>query len=148
MNQYAHSFRKLISWKESKILTLQVYKATQHFPQYELYGITSQLRRSSSSVMANLAEGNERSSKKDMLKFFIISRSSLAETDCFLELALDLGYLNADEYSQLLNQLNKTAFLLSKLISSFSIKRTTLLVGFSFALLTGITILTSISNII
>ena len=113
MNTYNKSFRNLVVWKESKILTLSVYEITKTFPTHEIYGITSQLRRASSSIMANIAEGNDRNTNKDKIKFFCIARASLAETDCFLELAYDLKYIDKEEYSGQLNQLNKTAYLLS-----------------------------------
>lgn len=119
MNIYKGSFRDLVVWRESKQLTLEIYRITSQFPKHELYGLTNQLRRSSSSVMANIAEGNYRNTNKDRLNFFIISRSSLAETDCYLDLAHDLKYLNDEDYQNLLDQLNKTAYLLIKLISSF-----------------------------
>jgi len=117
-NQYGNSFRKLIVWQEAKILTLKIYKITTAFPQHELYGIVSQLRRSSSSIMANIAEGNNRRTKNDKIRFFTMAQSSLCETDCFLELAYELQYLSKEKYSLLLDQLNKTAFLLNKLIRS------------------------------
>src|SRR5690606_8503980 len=120
MNQFDGSFRKLIVWKEAKQLALDVYQATGNFPNHELYSMTKQLRRSSSSIMANIAEGNYRKTNKDRLNFFITARASLAETDCFLELAYDLKYLAKQEYKKLLDQLNKTAFLLQKLIASLS----------------------------
>jgi four helix bundle protein len=72
--------------------------------------MTSQLRRSSSSIMANIAEGNYRKTNKDRLNFFITSRASLAETDCFLELAYDLKYLEKADYEQLLINSTKQHF--------------------------------------
>jgi len=66
--------------------------------------------------MANIAEGNERLTKKDRLHFFTVARSSLVETDCHLELAYDLKYLSDSNYDKLVNQLNKTAYLLSQFI--------------------------------
>jgi four helix bundle protein len=118
MNQYFDSFRKLIVWREAKKLTLEIYRVTAEFPLHERYGIVSQLRRAATSVMANIAEGNERKTKKDRLHFFSMSKSSLSETDCFLELSYDLQYINPTHYSLTLSQLNKTAYLLLKLISS------------------------------
>lgn len=118
MNRYARSFRSLIVWREAKKYTLKIYQLTKSFPQQELYGLSSQLRRASSSVMANIAEGNERYSQNDRLHFFSMARSSLVETDCHLELAYDLGYLNDKDYSEILNHLNQTGYLLAKFITS------------------------------
>jgi len=118
MNQYSDSFRKLVVWQEAKKLAVEIYQITSKFPKHEQYGIVSQLRRASSSVMANIAEGNERKSIKERLHFFSIAKTSLSETDCFLELAYELQYLRTDEYSPELSQINKTAYLLLKLMSS------------------------------
>lgn len=118
MHQYSDSFRKLIVWQEAKKLAVEIYRITSFFPKYEQYGIVSQLRRASSSVMANIAEGNERKSSKDRLNFFSIAKTSLSETDCFLELAYELQYIKLPEYSPLLSQINKTAYLLMKFKSS------------------------------
>lgn len=118
MNQYSVSFRSLVVWQEAKKLALDVYKATTQFPKYELYALTSQIGRSSSSVMANIAEGNERRSVKDRLHFFAMSRSSLAETDCHLELCFELGYLAPESYELLLSKINKTSYLLNRFILS------------------------------
>jgi len=70
--------------------------------------------------MANIAEGNERRTPKDRLNFFSISKTSLSETDCFLELAYDLKYISEAPYHSILSQINRSAYLLQKLMSSIS----------------------------
>src|SRR5690606_25569471 len=102
MRKYENSFRDLIVWQKAKDLTLTVYRYTKNFPPEEKYGLTSQLRRSSSSIMANLAEGNERKIKADRVHFFVMAKSSLTEVDCWFELAHELGYLNDEEYERCL----------------------------------------------
>ncbi len=57
------NFREIVAWEKSHNLTLDIYKATLAFPKVELYGLTSQIRRASASVPANIAEGCGRSSK-------------------------------------------------------------------------------------
>jgi four helix bundle protein len=118
MNTYNHSFRHLIVWKESRELTLLIYRITKQFPDNERYGMTSQLRRASSSVVANIAEGNERSSKKDALRFFEIAKGSLIEVDCFIDLASKLQYLSNEDKIDCINQINKTAYLLMRFKNS------------------------------
>jgi four helix bundle protein len=86
-------FRKIEAWRLADDLTVAVYRHTQSFPKEEIYGLTSQLRRASYSVPANIAEGAGRNSQRDYLHFLYIARGSLAETRYFLHLASRLGYL-------------------------------------------------------
>ncbi|MFH1545941.1 MAG: four helix bundle protein [Patescibacteria group bacterium] len=122
MQQYDHSFRKLVVWQSAKKLVALVYELTKKFPHEEIFGMTSQLRRAAVSVCANLAEGNERTSNKEKIRFFVIAKSSLVEVDCLAELSLDRKYLNEKDYFQLLEFINKTAYLICKLIKSISQK--------------------------
>ena len=97
----ARRYRDLGAWKRTHELTLAVYKQTQRFPAEERFGLTSQLRRESYSVPANIAEGSGRETNKDYLRFLTIALSSLKETEYFLLLACDLGYLVRDQYNAL-----------------------------------------------
>ena len=81
-------------WKKSMGLVLDVYKATQEFPAHELYGLTSQIRRSAVSIPSNIAEGAARNSNKDFIRFCYISLGSLAELDTQLIIAHELGYIH------------------------------------------------------
>ncbi|MBI5071813.1 four helix bundle protein [Candidatus Falkowbacteria bacterium] len=115
-NSYSKTFRQLVVWQEAKKLCLNIYRITKNFPQEEVYALVSQLRRSAYSVLANIAEGNERKGIKDRLNFFNIARGSLVELDCLLELSFDLNYLNEKDYKNLLEKINKVAYLLNKFI--------------------------------
>jgi four helix bundle protein len=106
------SFEELDAWLAAHQLTLAVYRATADFPKHELFGLTSQIRRSASSVEANLAEGFGRRSSKDFLRFTRMADGSLQETKCFLRLAFDLGYLNPSNFTNLREQADKTGALL------------------------------------
>ncbi|HWA85845.1 MAG TPA: four helix bundle protein [Opitutus sp.] len=88
-------FRKIEAWRLADDLTVAVYRESQKFPKEEIYGLTSQLRRASYSVPANVAEGASRDTKRDYLHFLYIARGSLAETRYFPHLASRLGYLSA-----------------------------------------------------
>lgn len=88
-------YRKIDAWRLADDLTVAVYQQSRDFPKEELYGLTSQLRRASYSVPANIAEGAARDSKRDYLHFLYIARGSLAETRYFLHLASRLNYLPA-----------------------------------------------------
>jgi four helix bundle protein len=87
-------YTKIGAWQKADDLTVAVYEVTRTFPREEIYGLTSQLRRASSSVPANIVEGSARQSKKDYLHFLYIARGSLAETQYFIHLARRLNYLD------------------------------------------------------
>jgi len=89
-------------WQQTHKLTLSVYKITEKFPRQEIYGLTSQLRRSSASVAANISEGFSRNTTKELIMFLYIARGSCAETKYHLLLARDLKYLKEVDYKKLL----------------------------------------------
>lgn len=97
MTDTIKNFYDLDAWKKAHHLTLLVYKATKSFPGEEKYGLTSQLRRASSSVGANIAEGFSRFHFKDKVKFYYQARGSVSEVQNFLVLARDLGYLSIED---------------------------------------------------
>jgi four helix bundle protein len=78
-----------------------VYKATATFPKEELYGLTSQMRRSASSIPANIAEGCGRNGNAELARFLQISAGSASELQYHLLLARDLGLLAPSIYVQL-----------------------------------------------
>ena len=91
-------FRDLLVWEKSHLITLEVYKLTKKFLKEELYGIVSQLRRSSSSAPTNIAEGFARNTDADTVKYYQIAISSLQETEYLILLAKDLEYLQDPEF--------------------------------------------------
>lgn len=93
-------FRKLIVWQRAHQLTLLIYKLTENFPESEIYGLTSQLRRASVSVPANIAEGYGYGRKGQTGRFLDIAQGSLSEVEYCLILSLDLTYINQEEYDQ------------------------------------------------
>ena len=88
-------FTDLKVWQLGHALTLEVYRLTASFPQDERFGLTSQIRRSASSVPSNIAEGSKRRSNKDYAHFLNLAESSLAETEYHVILSRDLKYLPA-----------------------------------------------------
>jgi len=86
-------FRKLSVWQKSHALTLDVYQATAPFPRQEVFGLTSQLRRSAAGIAANIAEGCGRSSDKDFARFLTVVLGSASESEYHVLLAFGLGYL-------------------------------------------------------
>jgi four helix bundle protein len=88
-------FRDLEVWKKAHELTLAVYKNTEDFPRHELFGLTSQMRRCSVSITANIAEGCGRSNNGDFHRFLQNAMGSAVELEYHVLLAKDLGYLGA-----------------------------------------------------
>ena len=87
---------KLEAWKEAMALVSAIYRITQGFPKEELYGLSSQLRRSAVSIPSNLAEGAARQGSKEFAYFLNIAMGSISELETQLLIAIDLGYLPKD----------------------------------------------------
>jgi len=115
---YDRGFRKLIAWREAHALTVFMYRITANFPKNEMYGLTSQLRRASSSTKAQIAEGSRMSTAPHRKSYYERSYASNAEVDSFAELAKDLGYIDIPTYKILLDHINRLGFLIHKLIES------------------------------
>ena len=89
-------YRKLDVWKKSRALTAEVYRLTEHFPQSEMFGLTSQMRRAALSIALNVAEGNGRWTMRDQGSFIITARASAQELEAVVYLAEDLKFMTAD----------------------------------------------------
>lgn len=111
------NFYDLEVWQEAHGLTLKIYKTTKTFPKEETFSITSQLRRSCSSISANIAEGFGRYHFKDKIKFYINARGSISETQNFLFLSQDLKYITKEDAEKLLSILEKLNRRLNSLIN-------------------------------
>jgi four helix bundle protein len=103
MNARGHlyGFEKLEIWKDSRKLVYMIYEISKEFPSHELYSLGNQTRRSAVSVMANIAEGASRVSKKDFAHFLQIAYSSLMEVLSHCYLAFDLKYINEENLSEI-----------------------------------------------
>jgi four helix bundle protein len=106
------TFRDLIVWQKLHELTLQIYLLTKQFPKFEEYGLSSQMRRSSSSVPTNITEGFKRKGKKDSCHFYNLAESSLEELKYQLILVKDLKYISLAEYELLDNLTEEVSRLL------------------------------------
>lgn len=109
---------KLEVWQLAHQLTLDVYRVSNTFPSSELYGLTSQLRRSASSVPTNIIEGQGRQYKKEFIQFLFIAKASLDETNYQLFLAKELNYITSEEYKELYETCTRIKMMLFKLIKS------------------------------
>jgi len=100
-----HSYQDLKVWQLGMAISKEIYQLTHTFPKHELYGITSQLRRSATSIPANIAEGHERGSTKDYLRHLSFAIGSLAECETFLLLSEELNYVAPSLTSRVLGML-------------------------------------------
>ena len=91
-------YKKLIAWQLADKLAWEVYLLTDKFPRHELFGLTSQLRRSVLSVELNIVEGHARNNRNEFRNFLRIALGSLAETDCLLQFALKRKYFTSKEF--------------------------------------------------
>ena len=117
-----YSFKDLRVWQLAHKLTLDVYRLSAKFPEKEKFGIVSQIRRSSSSVAANIVEGHARKSTKEFVQFLFQARGSLAETIYFVILARDLGYIIEKESLYLQQEYESLGKQLNALITSLKNK--------------------------
>jgi four helix bundle protein len=111
-------FRELKVWQKAHLLTLAVYRLTAGFPRDEVYGLTAQLRRSSASISANLAEGCGRSGDAELAHFCSIAMGSASELDYHLLLARDLKLLEARDYTDLAERTSEVKRMLTGLRKS------------------------------
>jgi four helix bundle protein len=95
-------YKKLGFFKKAHELTIEVYKITNEFPKEEMYGLSSQLRRASSSIGSNIAEGSVRSTTKDYKNFLHNALGSSKEIEYQLLLAKDLNYIEIRTYDRLM----------------------------------------------
>lgn len=107
-------------WKKSIELVTRLYKVTTGFPQHELYGMVSQLRRASVSVPVNLAEGAGRNHRKEFIQFIGISMGSASELETLLLISKNLNYLNIETYLELNADLERIMKMLTNLLRALS----------------------------
>jgi len=107
-------------WEKAHQLTLEVYRATASFPREEAYGLTSQIRRASSSIGANLAEGCGRSGDTEFARFCSIARGSASELEYHLLLAKDLQFLPASLHEKLATDAIEIKRMLTALIQKLT----------------------------
>ena len=107
LQQKMKDFRNVKVWEKSHQLTLVVYQITRSFPDDEKYGLVSQLRRSVSSIPANIAEGCGRGSDNDFARFIQVAIGSASETEYHFLLAKDLGFIDAETWKDLNNKINE-----------------------------------------
>ena len=113
---FLKDFKELRVWTKAHKITLQIYEITQRFPREELFGLTSQIRRSAASIGANIAEGCGRRSDGEMSRFLHIARGSAVELEYHLLLARDLGFVSASSFTTLVDEVDEVQRMLTSLI--------------------------------
>ena len=103
----AQKFQDLSVWQKAHVLVLAVYRFSDAFPAKEIYTLTSQLRRATISVPANIAEGFKKKGPADKLRFLNIAQGSLEESRYYLILARDLGYGDSAELLAALDEVSR-----------------------------------------
>lgn len=112
------TFKDLLVWQKSHQLTLIIYKISQDYPKHELFALTSQTRRASTSVPANIVEGFRRQSLKDSINFYNTADASLEELKYHLLLAKDLNYMSNERYNFILEKTEEVGKLLTRWLQS------------------------------
>src|ERR1700720_166757 len=114
------SYRDLRVWQLAMELVVGVYEQTRSFPKQEIYGLTSQMRRSAISIPSNIAEGKGRSSDRDRAHFFCHARGSLLELETQILIAQRLEYLHSSVGEKLLADSAQLGRMLNALIQSLN----------------------------
>jgi len=116
------SYRDLIVWQKSMRLVTRIYLITKELPKNEVYGLTSQIRRSSISLPSNIAEGYGRNSTNDYIRFLQIACGSLYEVQTQLEICRNLEYLSKDIFNEIYEQSREIERMLNSLIGKLKEK--------------------------
>lgn len=118
MSEYG--FKSLLVWQKSKSMATEIYRLTSDGPIKRDFSLVDQLQRSAVSVPSNIAEGDERKSDKDSVRFFYIAKGSLAELATQLEIARDVGYLTIAQVDPFVSECVELGKMLGALIRARS----------------------------
>lgn len=116
------NYKKLKVWEDAHQFTINIYNITKKFPNNEQYGLTSQIRRSSSSIPTNIVEGSGQLNNGNLIRFLGIAKGSAFETEYQLLLSKDLKYITNEEYKFLLAKIQSIICMLTGLIKSLKSK--------------------------
>lgn len=101
-----HRYKKLEFWQRSTQLSVRLYEVTETFPRSEVFGLTSQMRRSAVSIASNIAEGCSRKSNKDFSRFLDIAVGSAYELDTQILIARQIGYIDDETFTTLQSEID------------------------------------------
>jgi len=106
-------YKRLKVWEKAHLLAMGIYGVSKKFPKEEVYGLTSQIRRSAFSVPLNIVEGHASNSKREFLSFLNIANRSLVETEYLLEVATELKFIDETEYRRLEDKRSEVGMMLN-----------------------------------
>ena len=115
------SYKDLIVWQKSMELVTEIYNLTEKFPQSEIYGLISQMRRSAVSIPSNIAEGNRRGTRPDYRKFLLTAFGSGAELETQVEIAEQLPFSKNLDYTKVEEVLDEVMKMLNVLIKKLEL---------------------------
>lgn len=113
LNRKTKSFEDLLVWQKAHSFVLKAYEITSNYPKQEQFGLTSQFRRASISIPANIAEGYKKKGKLDKLRFFNIAQGSIEECRYYIILSKDLKYIDDKIAKEATSALIEVSFLLN-----------------------------------
>jgi len=116
MQEGIKTFRDLVVWQKAMVMVVAVYKISKSFPDDEIYGLTSQMRRCAISIPSNIAEGFGRGSTKDYVRFLRIATGSLYELQTQMEICLRLGFIDRQGFEGLFDSSREIERMLSSLV--------------------------------
>lgn len=117
-----NNFRELKVWQKAMNLVTNIYTNTSKFPQNEQFGLTSQIRRSSVSILSNIAEGFGRNTKNEFNRFLRISIGSLFELQTQLEISKNVNFITSEKFDNLLSESIEIEKMLKAFIKSIQNK--------------------------
>jgi four helix bundle protein len=117
------NYKNYTVWQDGHQLTMSIYNLTKQFPKEELFGLTSQLRRATSSIPTNIAEGCGRESDTDFRRFLIIAHGSATEVEYLLFLSFELDYISKEEHLSLSEKIEILRKQLHTLIKKIAISK-------------------------
>ena len=115
-----HNYRELKVWQRSIELVQEVYKLVKKLPKEETYCLSDQMRRAAVSIPSNIAEGQDRNSRKEFIYFLSIARGSKSELDTQVEICLRIGYFNLLDAERVLGLLQEVSMMITSLITKLS----------------------------
>jgi len=117
------SYRDLLVWQQAMDLAVLCYSLTRSFPREDMFGFTSQIRRASASIAANIAEGHGRENSGSFVQFLRIAQGSLKETETHLLLSERVGLLKADQLAPAMKACDEIGRMLRSLIRTLQEKQ-------------------------
>jgi four helix bundle protein len=118
MGEKVEHFEDLIAWRKARALTAEIYRVSSQGAFSRDFGLKDQIRRASVSVMANIAEGFERSKPREFHQFLSVAKGSCAEVRSQLYVALDAQYVEQQVFNLLLAQADEVGRILGGLRAS------------------------------